>query len=156
MVKAKHLWFAFFTTLFIILVVLGVYGFFEDYPIFEDYSTIIGGLLILSGFVLYTVLLRFSLKYSLSQILDAYAYVVGSLFALAVLLAYFFLWEIYSLFIYSFWVNIICLGIGAASLIIAYYLAPKKNFREPFLFLLFGCELSFIGIITLVAGRFLI
>ncbi|NVM28461.1 MAG: hypothetical protein HWN65_06435 [Candidatus Helarchaeota archaeon] len=152
----KIVLFILFTFVFIALFGLGAYGIIDDFPDLETIPTLFNSFLILLGFIFYTTLLKLILKYSRSQILNIYAYLLGTIFAVAFLLGYFLFHEIYALILYSIWVCVALVGISAVLLVVAYFLATKENFGLGTLFLMFGVVLCFIGIVSLVAGRFLI
>ncbi len=158
MEKIKHFLLWFFSFGFLLFIVIGAYGLIEDYPILEEYTEIIAYASILSAFILYPLLLKFVLKFPGLRILNVFAYLLGSLISLAFLLGYFLFSEIYGWIIFSLWVCVLLVGIGAGLLVAAYYIANKIRLYKGslYLLLLFGCEFTFIGIISLTAGRFLI
>ena len=156
--KIKHFLLWFFSFGFLLFIVIGVYGLIEDYPILEDYTEIIAYSSILGSFILYPVLLKFVLKFPVRRILNVFAYVLGGLIGLAFPLGFFLFAEIYAWIIFSLWVCVLFVGIGAGLLVAAYYIANKIKLYKGslYLLLLFGCEFAFIGIISITAGRFLI
>ena len=158
MEKIKHFLLWFFSFGFLLFIVIGAYGLIEDYPILEEYTEIISYSSLLGSLFLYPVLLRYILKFPGLRILNVFAYVLGGLIGLAFPLGFFLFAEIYAWIIFSLWVCILFVGMGAGLLLGAYYIANKiKSYKGSlFLLLLFGCEFTFIGIISLTAGRFLI